>query len=101
MTPDPPQSADSPLPSADGGAPADGPSSEELRRAMKAFKKRLKLARLDAESGLGHGAMSSGSRSGIVSIVPPRQYPKAVWDELVRRGRLKYIGQGLYEPTGD
>jgi hypothetical protein len=64
---------------------------------MKAFKKRLKLARLDAESGLGRGAMSSGRRSGIISIPPPRQYPKAVWDELVRQGRLKYVGQGLYE----
>jgi hypothetical protein len=68
---------------------------------MKAFKKRLKLARLDAESGLGRGAMSSGRRSGIVSIVPPDQYHKAVWDELVRRGRLKYVGHGLYEPADD
>ena len=64
---------------------------------MKAFKKRLKLARLDAESGLGHGPMSGGRHSGIVSIVPPNQYPQAVWDELVRQGRLKYSGQGLYE----
>ncbi len=99
LIPEPTQPGDSPLPSEDGGAPADGPSSDELRRAMKAFKKRLKLARLDAESGLGHGALSSGRRSGIVSIVPPHQYPKAVWDELVRRGRLKYVGQGLYEPA--
>ncbi len=97
MTPDQPQSEDSAVPSEDGGAPAEGPSSEELRKAMKAFKKRLKLSRLDAESGLGRGAMSSGTRSGIISITPPHQYPKAVWDELVRRGRLKYVGQGLYE----
>ncbi|NOT02108.1 MAG: hypothetical protein HOP29_15960 [Phycisphaerales bacterium] len=66
---------------------------------MKAFKKRLKLTRLDAESGLGHGPMSSGRRSGILSIAPPNQFPKAVWDELVRRGRLKYVGHGQYEPT--
>jgi hypothetical protein len=66
---------------------------------MKAFKKRLKLARLDEESGLGHGATSSGRRSGIISIAPPRQYSQAVWDELVRRGRLKYVGHGLYEPA--
>ena len=70
---------------------------EELRRAMKAFKKRLKLSRLDDESSLGHGPMSGGKSSGIVAIVPPNQYPKAVWDELVARGRLKYVGQGLYE----
>ncbi len=97
MIPDPPQSGDASIPSQDDGAPANGPSSEELRKAMKAFKKRLKLTRLDAESTLGHGAMSSGRRSGIISIVPPQQYPKTVWDELVRRGRLKYVGQGLYE----
>ena len=66
---------------------------------MKAFRKRLKLSRLDAESGLGRGACSSGNKSGIVSITPPHQYPKAVWDELVRQGRLKYVGHGMYELT--
>lgn len=81
----------------EGNVPTDGPTADELRRAMKAFKKRLKLSRLDAESGLGRGAMTGGNASGIVSIIPPRQYPKAVWDELVRLGRLKYVGQGLYE----
>lgn len=96
---DSPRSEDCSSPSQDGESPSDGPSSEELRKAMKAFKKRLKLARLDEESGLGHGPMSSGRRSGIVSITPPQQYPKAVWDELVRRGRLKYVGHGLYERT--
>ncbi|MFQ5492043.1 MAG: hypothetical protein ACE5GE_15100 [Phycisphaerae bacterium] len=87
------------MPSEDDAAAADRPDPEELRRAMKAFKKRLKLSRLDAESALGRGAMTSGSRSGIVAITPPHQYPKAVWDELVRQGRLKYVGQGLYEPV--
>jgi len=75
----------------------DAPSTEELRKAMKAFKKRLKLAKLDAESGLGRGPMSGGRDSGIVAITPPHQYPKTVWDELVRQGRLNYTGQGLYE----
>jgi len=88
-----------PQPSEERGVPTDAPSSEELHKAMKAFKKRLKLARLDAESGLGRGATSGGRRSGIISIVPPREYPKPVWDELVRRGRLRYVGQGLYEPV--
>ncbi len=77
--------------------PSDSPTSEELRKAMKAFKKRLKLARLDDESSLGHGPMSSGKSSSIVAVMPPNQYPKAVWDELVARGRLKYAGQGLYQ----
>ncbi|MCA9253600.1 MAG: hypothetical protein KDA54_20930 [Phycisphaerales bacterium] len=84
-------------PSGDGGPPADAIPAEELRRAMKAFRKRLKLSRLDAESTLGRSAMSGGRDSGIVAIVPPRQFSKAVWDELVRLDRLRYVGQGLYE----
>lgn len=76
---------------------AASPTPEELRRAMKAFKKRLKLARLDDESSLGRGPMSGGKSSSIVAIMPPNQYPRAVWDELVARGRLKYAGQGLYQ----
>jgi len=81
----------------DSSPPPGTPTPEELKKALKAFKKRLKLARLDDESGLGHGALSSGAKSGIVAVMPPRQYPKAVWDELVRLGRLKHSGQGLYE----
>ncbi len=78
-------------------SPSDAPTPDEIRKAMKAFKKRLKLARLDDESSLGHGPMTSGRSSEIVAIMPPNQYPKAVWDELVARGRLKYAGQGLYQ----
>jgi hypothetical protein len=69
----------------------------QLRTAMKAFKKRLKLTRLDDESRLGHGAMTSGGRSGIVAIAPPARYPQPVWDELVRQGKLRRAGHGLYE----
>lgn len=68
-----------------------------LKAAMKAFKKRLKMTRLDDESRLGHGPMTGGGRSGIVAIVPPSQYPQAVWDELARQGKLRRAGQGLYE----
>lgn len=75
----------------------DGPSKEELKRALKAFRKRLKLMRLDDESRIGGGATTSGSRSGIVAIRPPEKYPKAVWDELVKQGKLKDAGGGLYE----
>ena len=85
------------MPESEPSSPSDSPTSEELRKAMKAFKKRLKLARLDDESSLGRGPMSSGKSSGIVAIMPPSQYRKAVWDELVARGRLKYAGQGLYQ----
>ena len=72
-------------------------SPDELRKAYHAFKKRLKLARLDDESRLGRRAMTGGGKSGIQAIQPPMQFPKAMWDELVRQGRLRYAGHGLYE----
>ncbi len=75
----------------------DAPSAEEMRKAMKAFKKRLKLARLDDESSLSVGPMSGGKSSSIVAVMAPNQYPKAVWDALVAAGRLKYAGQGMYQ----
>ncbi|HEX4132530.1 MAG TPA: hypothetical protein VHZ24_21035 [Pirellulales bacterium] len=71
-------------------------SPETLKLAYKAFKKRLKLTRLDHESRIGRSPMSSGGNSSIVGIVPPDQYPRAVWDELVQQGKLKRAGGGLY-----
>ena len=73
------------------------PSPQELKAALKAFKKRLKLMRLDEESKVGVGPMSGGRSSGILAITPPDQYPDAVWEELTRQGKLKNSGQGLYE----
>jgi len=70
-----------------------------LKQAMKAFKKRLKLTRLDEESSLGGGPFSSGRASGIVAIQPPNQYPREVWEKLVEQGRLRRAGGGMYELT--
>ncbi len=72
-----------------------------LKQALKAFKKRLKLTRLDDESNLGGGPFSSGRGSGIVGIQPPNQYPREVWDKLVEQGRLRRVGSGLYQLTQD
>ncbi len=77
--------------------PPPEPTPQELKRALKAFRKRLKLTCLDDQSRIGVGPMSSGRQSGIVGITPPSQYPKAVWEELVRQGKLKRSGGGLYE----
>jgi hypothetical protein len=74
-----------------------GPGPQELKAAFKAFKKRLKLTQLDDQSRIGVGPMSSGRQSGIVAITPPDQYPQAVWDELARQGKLKRVGNGMYE----
>lgn len=79
--------------------PSDVPTREELKRALKAFRKRLKLARLDAESGLSRSPLSGGRGAGIVAIQPPNQYPKAVWEQLVKNGQLEYAGSGMYQLT--
>jgi hypothetical protein len=73
------------------------PSKEDLKHAFKAFKKRLKVTRLDEESKLNYRPTSSGQGSAIVAIVPPNQFPQAVWDELVKQRKLKYAGHGTYE----
>jgi hypothetical protein len=80
----------------DTQVPSEDISPEILRRAMKAFKKRLKLTALDEDSRLGKGAFSGGSQ-GVCAIQPPNQFPSEVWQELHRQGRLRNIGHGLYE----
>ena len=84
------------MPPSDASQPP-APTPQELKAAMKAFKRRLKLTCLDDQSRIGVGPMSSGRQSGIVGITPPDQFPQAVWDELARQGKLKRVGSGLYE----
>ena len=69
----------------------------DLKRALKAFRKRLKITVLDAESSIGGGPMSSGRQSAIIAITPPERYPRSVWDELVRQDRLLDAKAGMYE----
>jgi len=83
--------------SASDASPPPAPSPQELKTALKAFRKRLKLTQLDDQSRIGVGPMSSGRSSGIVAITPPDQFPPAVWDELARQGKLKRVGSGQYE----
>jgi hypothetical protein len=77
------------------------PNPEQLKQALKAFKKRLKLKQLDDESRLGKNPATGGRPSGIYAISPPDQFPKACWDELVRQGKMKKAGAGLYELVSD
>jgi hypothetical protein len=72
-----------------------------MRAAMKVFRKRLRLARLDAESRLGVGPLSGGKRSEIDAIEAPREHPTAVWHALVRAGRLRTDGKGFYSLAVD
>lgn len=93
-----PESLSDSGPTSPSASPASNqvPGSDDLKHALKAFKKRLKLARLDEESKLGNRAMTGGRKSAIVAIMPPREYPRGVWDELVKQGRLKNAGGGFY-----
>jgi hypothetical protein len=68
-----------------------------LKRAMKAYRKSLKVTRLDAESKIGGSPMSTGRESAIAGIRPPERYPREVWDELARQERLADVKHGLYE----
>ena len=88
-TPNPADPATDPAPDT---APID---PALLKSAYHAFKKRWKLTRLDYESRIGKSPLS-GSRSAIVGITAPKEFPKAVWEELAKQGRLKRAGSGLY-----
>ena len=67
-----------------------------LRHAMNQFKKRIKLNKLDAESRIGRSPLTSGRGSGIVAITPPQEFSHAVWEHLVKQGRLKKSGSNMY-----
>lgn len=91
----PPTTAPAPLP---GSVPGAGAIDEEqLKRAMTAFKKKIKSTKLDDVSGLGGRYTTRGKESSINAVTAPREFPPAVWQELVKRGRLKSVGQGMYQ----
>ena len=83
---------------ATGAAPAHDVDDQTLASALKAFRKRLKLTRLDDESKINsRNPLSKGGQSQIRSIQPPNDWPRQVWDALVQRGKLRYTGRGFYE----
>lgn len=73
------------------------PDDDTLRKALHAFRKRLSLTVLDEESRLGYSPLTRGKEASVAAIQPPNEWPEAVWQELVRQGRLRYIGHGFYE----
>lgn len=70
---------------------------KQVKTAFKAFKKRLKLTQLDEDSKLGRSPMSGGSHSSIVAIQPPSEFSHEIWQELVKQGKLKPAGRGMFE----
>ncbi|HUW30482.1 MAG TPA: hypothetical protein VM223_02605 [Planctomycetota bacterium] len=79
--------------------PADVPDAETCKRAMRAFRKRLALIRLDDESKISsRSPLSKGADRAVTNaIIPPSEWPEAVWQELARQGKLVHIGRGFYE----
>ena len=72
------------------------PTEEEMKKAFKAFKKRLKINQLDEDSKLGRSPLT-GSKTKIVSIQPPAGYGRDVWEALADAGYLKRDSGGFYE----
>jgi len=70
-------------------------TEEELKRALKAFKKRMKLTQLEEDSRLGRSPLT-GAKSTIVSIQPPAGFGREVWEELADKGYLKRDGIGFF-----
>ncbi len=79
----------------------DSLDEDNLKRALKAFRKKLKTIRRDDESKLGSKYVTSGRSSSITAIEPPKEYPPAVWAKLVELKRLSKAGQGTYELPED
>ena len=70
-------------------------TDEELKKALKAFKKRVKLTQLEDDSRLGHSPLT-GAKSKVLSIQPPRGFGNEVWAELADKGFLKNDGGGFF-----
>ncbi len=69
---------------------------ETLKKALRAFRKRVKLIRLDHESRLGVGPMTGGRKAEFDAILPPQEFGPEVWEALAEAGRLRRAGQGFY-----
>jgi hypothetical protein len=73
------------------------PSTEdELKKALKAFKKRLKLTQLDDDSKLGRSPLTGG-KTTVISIQPPSGFGREIWEELATKRFLEPDGGGFYK----
>ncbi len=81
--------------------PPEAPDAETCKRALRAFRKRRTLTLLDDESHINsHSPLTKGADShAATAIVPPNDWPESIWRELVRQGKLRYIGHGCYDLT--
>ncbi|MEL6497941.1 MAG: hypothetical protein AAGJ54_10210 [Planctomycetota bacterium] len=73
---------------------------DDLAAAMRAFKNRLKVIRLNDESKLGGRYTSGGRKSKADAIEPPSGFDPLIWKVLARDGRLIDTGGGFYSLAG-
>lgn len=88
-------------PASESAQPTDAPDADTCKRALRAFRRRRKLTLLDDESKINsHSPLTKGADShAATAIAPPDDWPESVWQELVRQGKLRYIGHGCYDLT--
>jgi len=80
---------------AEGGY--DSLEEANLKRALRAFRRKIKTYRRDDESSLGGRYVTMGRESDICAITPPKEFPMPVWEKLAELGRLKRTGQGTFQ----
>jgi len=75
-------------------------SHETKKQAMRVFRKRVKFIKLDRESKLGIGPLTTGKEAMFDSVEAPHDYPSVVWKVLAVEGQLIDDGGGFYRlPT--
>lgn len=70
--------------------------AQTKKDALRAFRKRVKFARLDHESKLGVGPLSGGKNADFDSMIAPHDYPMHVWKALAADGDLIDDGGGFF-----
>ncbi len=70
-------------------------TEDEMKKAMKAFKKKLKMQQLEDDSRLGRSPLT-GAKATVVAIQPPSGFGREIWEELARNGLLRNDGGGFY-----
>ena len=71
-------------------------SHETKKQAMRVFRKRVKFIKLDRESKLGIGPLTTGKEATFDSVEAPHDFPSQVWRVLALEGQLIDDGGGFY-----
>ena len=71
-------------------------SHETKKQAMRTFRNRVKFIKLDRESKLGIGPLTTGREATFDSVEAPHDYPSDVWRVLASEGQLIDEGGGFY-----